>query len=170
MLMSMLEMAISDQAMLQKVKTFTKDGELIHELITDLMNTEKEGKEKYWIGRLYGFIKQGAISMKEEDVNSIHKAIVEAVEKLTNEVKRKKKCGTVSFSLTYFKGEVYLQLAEVKASKKKGSMDFKIISSCQLSKAIYVLINAIRQSDEANKAWQQALSKLFPEFATIQLT
>ena len=169
MLMSMMEMAISDEAMLQKAKTFTKDGELIYELITDLMDTEKEGKEKYWINRLYGFIKQGAISMKDEDVKNVHKVIVDAIEKLTQEVKSKKKCGTVSFSLAYFKGEVYLQIAEVKAGKKKDGMQFNVISSSKLKNAIYAIINAVRQSDDMNLAWQSALSKVFPEFAIIKI-
>lgn len=169
MLMSMMEMAISDEAMLQKAKTFTKDGELIYELVTDLMDSQKEGKEKYWINRLYGFIKQGAISMKAEDVNNIHKVIVQAIEKLSQEVKSKKKCSTVSFSLTYFKGEAYLQIAEVKAGKKKEGMQFNVISSCKLNKAIYAIINAVRQSDEMNLAWQNALSNIFPEFAIIKI-
>ena len=167
MLMSVVEMAIPDAAMLQKVKHFTKDGELVYELLSDLMSADKEGKASYWIERLYGFIKQGALSLEEQQVQKLHQDIVSAIDKLVSEVKSKHKCEAVTFSLSYFKGKAYLQLAEVRA--KKGGMDFRILSSCTLKKAIFVITNAIRQSDTLETAWQTSLAKLFPEFATIQL-
>lgn len=168
MLWGMVEMTVKDQEKLSKIKTFTKDGELIYELITDLMSKEDNGKSKYWIERLYGFIQQGALGLKEEELQNIIKPIISTIEKLVKQVKTKHKANTLSFGLTYHGGEIYVQIAKI-TPKKKGQFDFAVLENCTLKKAIFSLVNAIRSNSEFEAAWQNAISMIFPNFALIEI-
>lgn len=168
MLWGMIDMTVKDQEKLSKIKTFTKDGELIYELINDLMAKQDNGKSKYWIERLYGFIQQGALGMKEDELENIMKPMLSTIEKLVNQIKEKHKANTLSFGLTYHAGEIYVQIAKI-SPRKNGHFDFAVLENCTLRKAMFSIVNAIRSNSEFEPAWQNAINTIFPNFAIIEI-
>jgi len=164
-------MMFSDPKHLEKANQFTKNGELVVELITDFTSTdndeEKAKKAKSWFERFYGFGQQAANALTEKELLNFHNRITTLFEGLIQPFKGKKS-DTLVFSIVPKKKKLYLQIAELKPLKK-GAFAYKPLTTVDLKKALVTAVTAVRQSNELDAAWTQTLGELFPQLATIQI-